>query len=238
MGHEGVSKRRQILGNDLVKNVVLINAFSKTLEADELNEFNSLSYQGKMEIINKEEHKMTPLWSMSNLSVNDSDKENLAKLNEYQKDINEEKDYRMGLSLQKITPKVNLVTAAPQNPEAASQNKQKIEAVSDIEDKKEEKTQPDPVKTTNYVVQLNETIESMAKKTLTAQGKDVSDEKELTIAKQKIIADNKKLLKTNQKGRKFFLAGETVILQGEIDITGNKTSAEVKQEYKEKFSKK
>lgn len=216
------------MGNDIVTNITLINAFAKTLESDELEDFNSHSYKEKMEIINRNEYKMTPLWSMSNLSKDDSDRENLAKLNEYQKDLQDEKDYRMGLTLQKIPQKTVMVSAAPKNPEL----------VSDVKDKKEIIESPTPAKTTNYVVQLGETIEGMAKKSLAAEGKDTSDEKELAIAKQKIIADNKKLIKTSQKGRKFFLAGETIILQGEIDITGNKTAKEVKQEYKEKFAKK
>lgn len=102
------------------------------------------------------------------------------------------------------------------------------------------KENPPASKTTQYAVQLGDSIEVVVKKSLKAQGIDAPDEKQLKEATEKFIADNggvskKGLIKENKNGVKFLSAGSTVKLDGEVKF--DKTAKQVEKAWAEKYAK-
>lgn len=96
-------------------------------------------------------------------------------------------------------------------------------------------------KTTEYVVQLGDTIEGVVRKSLKAQGIENPDKKQLKDATDKFINDNGgvggDLIKTNKKGVTVLRAAATVKLDGDVDIHNNKSADEVEAQWAKKNGK-
>lgn len=78
-------------------------------------------------------------------------------------------------------------------------------------------TNSDGSKSTQYLVQPDQSIEDLVRISLKAQGKDNPTEEELTSGTEKFVADNSAKILTNKiNGKQYVLVGETVILNGEV----------------------
>lgn len=90
-------------------------------------------------------------------------------------------------------------------------------------------------KTTEYAVQLGDSIEGVVRKSLKAQGIENPDKAKLKEATDKFINDNGgvggDLIKTNKKGVLILRAGTTIKLDGDIDVKNNKSAEEVEAQW-------
>lgn len=102
---------------------------------------------------------------------------------------------------------------------------------------KQEETAKPPVepKTTKYVVQVGDKISDLVKKSLSAQGKTNPTPEDYNAAKEKFLKDNEANIKKAKNGTQYLNAGAEVVLDGEIDVSKNKTKADVEAEYRAKY---
>ncbi len=78
-------------------------------------------------------------------------------------------------------------------------------------------TNADGSKSTEYVVQPDQSIEDLVKISLKAQGKENPTQEELKAEKEKFITDNSAKIQTNKRnGKQYLFVGETVTLNGEV----------------------
>lgn len=92
--------------------------------------------------------------------------------------------------------------------------------------------------TTQYVVQLGDSIDSLVDKSLSAQKKNKKEVEVFEQAKEKFLQSNSHAIRETKAGQKYLLASSKVVLDGKIDTSKNKYSEEVKMQYEQALAKK
>lgn len=80
-----------------------------------------------------------------------------------------------------------------------------------------------------YTVQLGESFDDLIKRSLTAQGIDVTDEN-IALAKEEFIQNNPNAVHTNRRGVQYLYAADVVQIAGNLEDKNN--ADEVKQAYR------
>lgn len=210
------------VGNSIEK---LISAYQSKLTGTDLEKFKAMSRNEQLSIAMVKINYAAPtdLGALSNLDPKNQGKaQTSASVLPFV--IKSDKD--MGLVIER-SDDVKIPNRRPDSSDMASEPvNPTVEAPAEESSKK-----------TKYVVQLGDTIEGLVRKSLKAQGIENPDENKLKEAVEQFKEENSSIIKSNKRGT-YLLAGKEAILRGEVDVSGNKTAEQVKDEFRRRYPSK